>query len=303
MTKIELRNIDLTSEKDLVVEGLIPFESLSEVLKSGNKSFREKIARGAFSKSLSNKKDIDLLVEHDTKKIIGSSRNGSLQLKETESGLFLSAELAKTTLGNDYHELIKSGIIRNVSFGFRVLKDSWEQVGNQMIRTLEDIELSEISVVRNPAYLSTELSARGIDVIENIKIPETKKIIKKDVENNMAVETVVVEKRNVNTLTEELRDLVTSADATAVISETVAGEVIKKMAEISPIFEKSRKFETVNGNLKIPLENDTVVSSFVGEGLELQESDLVFDYVELKQKRVGAVVSLSQQLINDSSID
>lgn len=302
MTKIELRNIDLTSEKDLVVQGLIPTESLSEVLKSGNKHFREKIAKGAFTKALNNKKDIDLLVEHDNKKILASSRNGSLKLEETDSGLFLSAELAKTTLGNDYHELIKSKIIRNVSFGFRVLKDSWEQVGNQMIRTLEDIELSEISVVRNPAYLSTELSARGIDVIENVDVPETKKTMKKDVVKTM--EKIVKEKRSTEqTLSTEIRELVTTEAGQAIIPENAANSIVLKLAEVSPIFNMARKFETVNGNLKVPRENSSVSASFVGEGVELSEGALDFDYVEFKQKRVGSVLSLSNQLVNDSSFD
>lgn len=302
MIKIELRNIDLTSEKDLVIQGLIPTESLSEVLKSGNKHFREKIARGAFTKTLANKKDIDFLVEHDAKKILSSTRNSSLQLEESSSGLFLSAELAKTSLGNDYYELVKSGILRNLSFGFRVVKDSWKQSGLEMIRTIEELDLSEVSIVRNPAYASTELSARGINVIENVDIPETKKTMKKDVVKTM--ETIVKERRSTEqTLSTEIRELVTSEVATAVIPENVANSIVKKLAEVSPIFNMARKFETVNGSLKVPIETTVGNAAFVGEGESLTESTLEFDYVELKSKRVGAVLSLSTQLVNDSSLD
>lgn len=302
MIKIELRNIDLTSEKDLVVQGLIPTESLSEVLKSGNKHFREKIARGAFTKSLSNKKDIDLLVEHDNKKILSSTRNDSLQLEESSSGLFLSAELAKTSLGNDYYELVKSGILRNLSFGFRVVKDNWESIGGEMIRTIKELDLSEVSIVRNAAYFGTEISARGIDVIENVDIPETKKTMKKDVVKTM--EKIVKEKRSTQeTISTEIRELITSEANLAVIPTHIADEIVKKMSEESPVFAMAHKFPTVNGNLRIPVEADNGAGSFVGEGQPLTESDLAFDYVDLTQKRVGAVLNLSKQLINDLSID
>lgn len=303
MIKIELRNVDLTSEKDLVVQGLIPTESLSEVLKSGNKHFREKIARGAFTKTLAKKAhDVDLLVEHDTKKILASSRNGSLKLEETESGLFLSSKLAQTSLGNDYYELVKSGILRNLSFGFRVVKDSWESIGGEMIRTIKELDLSEVSIVRNPAYENTELSARGIDVIENVDIPETKKTMKKDVVKTM--ETIVKERRSMEqTISTEIRDLVTTEAGTAIIPQNVADSIVLKLAEVSPIFNMARKFETNAGSLKVPIENDSVAASFVGEGVELSEGALDFSYVELKGKRVGAVLSLSTQLVNDSSID
>lgn len=303
MKKIELRNVSSFEAKDdLVVEGLIPVESLSEVLTSGRKKFREKIAKGAFNKALNNTKYIDLLVEHDTKKILASTRNGSLELTETESGLFLYSKFAHTSFGKDCFELIKADLLKNLSFGFRVVKDSWKQSGSEMIRTIEELDLFEISVVRNPAYSSTELSARGIDILENVVVPETKKNMKKDVEKNM--ETIVKERRSMEqTISTEIRDLVTSEANTSIIPENVADLIVKKIGEQSPIFEMARKFETVNGSLKVPIENDAVNASFVGEGESLTESTMAFDYVELKQKRVGAVLSLSTQLVNDSSID
>jgi HK97 family phage major capsid protein len=75
------------------------------------------------------------------------------------------------------------------------------------------------------------------------------------------------------------------------------------MEEVSPAFAQARKFPSVNGTLKVAKENDTVAGGFFGEGEEILESAIAFTHVELKQKRIGAAMSLSNQLINDSGVD
>ena len=38
-------------------------------------------------------------------------------------------------------------------------------------RTIHELELFEVSVVRDPAYSQSSISARGIDVVEEVKVP------------------------------------------------------------------------------------------------------------------------------------
>jgi hypothetical protein len=61
--------------------------------------------------------------------------------------------LPNTQLGRDIAELVRTGTIDAMSFGFKVNRDSWNTAGDQ--RTLEDVSLFEISLVSYPAYEST----------------------------------------------------------------------------------------------------------------------------------------------------
>jgi HK97 family phage prohead protease len=115
--------------------------------------FVEYIKPGAFARSLNTRNRMMLLWNHDTSAPLASTRNGSLSLREDARGLFVEATLPDTNLGRDIAELVRSGTIDAMSFGFKVQKDSWNDAGN--VRTLEDVSLFEISLVSYPAYEST----------------------------------------------------------------------------------------------------------------------------------------------------
>ncbi|CAM5187736.1 hypothetical protein UACE39S_04912 [Ureibacillus acetophenoni] len=176
MKNIELRfrttEIRANEDGSMKVSGYVnKTEKLSEVLGS-SKRFVEKIAKGAFDRAIKNAKEVHFLAEHDNKKILASTRNNSLSLREDSQGLFMEATITPTTYGSDYYQLIKSGILKNMSFGFRTIKDSWKQGMNGIHeRTIEELELFEVSVVRDPAYSQSTIQARGIDLVEDIKIP------------------------------------------------------------------------------------------------------------------------------------
>ena len=81
--------------------------------------------------------------------------------------------LPPTSWGKDYYKLIDSKIIQNMSFGFRSLKDKWRSLEPGLFeRSIEELELYEVSAVKNPAYSQTSIAARGIDVIEEVEIPK-----------------------------------------------------------------------------------------------------------------------------------
>lgn len=175
---MELRFTDanFVSDEDgtLTVSGYVNETNTHSNVLGTTKKFIEKIAKGTFSKALANRNhDVDFLAEHDKYKILASTRNDTLELVEDERGLFMKAKIVPTTFGKDYYELIHSGILRNMSFGFRVLKDNWKSLKPGLYeRTITGLELIEVSVVRNPAYSSSTIAARGIDLIEDVNIPE-----------------------------------------------------------------------------------------------------------------------------------
>ena len=174
---MELRvlNAELTSNDDgtMKVSGYVnKTEQFSNVL-GVTKRFVEKIAKGAFTRAIQNaKRDIDFLAEHQKEKILSSTRNGSLTLREDDEGLFMEATITPTSWGKDAYTLINSKIYQNMSFGFRTVKDSWKAMSNGLHeRTIEELELFEVSVVKDPAYSQSTIAARGIDLIEDIDIP------------------------------------------------------------------------------------------------------------------------------------
>ncbi|MGG0790410.1 HK97 family phage prohead protease [Peribacillus simplex] len=188
--KMELRvqDVELVSENqdEMIVSGYVnKTEQLSEVLGS-SKRFKEKIRRGAFQRAIANKQqDIDFLLEHKSNQILSSTRNGTLHLEEDTVGLKMTAKIAKTSYGKDSYELIQSGILRNMSFGFKNIRDSWKKTtGDLYERTIEELVLYEVSVVKDPAYSQSTIASRGIDLVEDVEIsaePEVEEVeVKED---------------------------------------------------------------------------------------------------------------------------
>jgi hypothetical protein len=125
--------------------------------------FIERIAPGAFKRSLQSRNEVKLLWNHDAGEPLASVRGGTLRLVEDEIGLRVEATLANTTRGRDVAELIRSKTIDSMSFGFSVIRDSWSADGG--VRTLEAVRLMETSVVSWPAYTATAgtISVRSAD--------------------------------------------------------------------------------------------------------------------------------------------
>jgi len=126
--------------------------------------FIERIAPGAFNRSLRSRNEIKLFVNHDTSRVLASKRAGTLRLAEDSHGLRVEADLPETTDGRDMAVLLKRGDIDSMSFGFSVPKggDSWSDDGQE--RELREVRLHEVSIVTGfPAYEATTASVRSLD--------------------------------------------------------------------------------------------------------------------------------------------
>ncbi|WP_100961049.1 HK97 family phage prohead protease [Bosea sp. FBZP-16] len=123
--------------------------------------FVERVAPGAFANTI--KGDIRALVDHDWGRVIGRTKSGTLRLVEDERGLKIEVDIPNTTDGNDLWELVERGDISGMSFGFRVTKQSWDETGDTPIRTIEAVELFEVSAVAFPAYDDTSIGKRDLE--------------------------------------------------------------------------------------------------------------------------------------------
>lgn len=159
----ETRNFDADFELRAEGEGMTfigyaaKFNSPSEDLGG----FIEVIEPGAFRRSLRSRNDVKLLVNHDTGRVLASTRAGTMKLYEDEVGLRVEASLPNTTDGRDMAELLRRGDLNKMSFGFSVQKDSWNNEMTQ--RTLKSVRLFETSIVAFPAYQATDAMVRSLD--------------------------------------------------------------------------------------------------------------------------------------------
>ena len=124
-------------------------------------SFREIIAPGAFSGTLGN--DVMALIGHDRNRVLGRTTAGTLRLSEDETGLAVEIDLPDTTDGRDLAVLIERGDVSGMSFGFVVTKQSWDETGPVPTRTIEAVDLREVTVTAFPAYDDTKIALRSLE--------------------------------------------------------------------------------------------------------------------------------------------
>lgn len=123
--------------------------------------FTEIIAPGAFKESLGA--DVRALVDHDSGRVIGRSKAGTLRLSEDATGLSVEIDLPDTSDGRDLAVSIERGDISGMSFGFRVTKEQWDEKDpKKPKRTILGVELQEVSVVAFPAYQDTSIALRSL---------------------------------------------------------------------------------------------------------------------------------------------
>jgi HK97 family phage major capsid protein/HK97 family phage prohead protease len=132
--------------------------------------FREKISPGAFDKSLESNADIRALWDHNTSQPLARTTNGSLKVSSDKRGLRVEIELPEgVSYADDLRQLVRSGVVNQMSFGFLVPPggDTWDkdEDGNAL-RTLNSIDLHEVSVVSIPAYPDTTVALRGLRHVE-----------------------------------------------------------------------------------------------------------------------------------------
>lgn len=123
--------------------------------------FQEQIAPGAFDGAMNA--DVRALIDHDTGRVIGRTVAGTLRLAVDEAGLAVEIDLPDTADGRDLGTLISRGDISGMSFGFEVTKQSWDETGDVPVRTIEAVNLYEVSIVAFPAYDDTSIAMRSLE--------------------------------------------------------------------------------------------------------------------------------------------
>ena len=126
-------------------------------------SFRETVAPGAFTRTLKSDEPVFLLVNHDTDSLpLASSASGTLRLSQDSIGLRMEADLdPKNPFASALASALERGDVDKMSFAFTVAPGGETREGG--LRTLNDINLFEVSIVTWPAYSSTSASMRSVE--------------------------------------------------------------------------------------------------------------------------------------------
>ena len=158
MLNFEIRNADTA-----VISGYVnAVERESRVLhRVGGLPFKEIVRQGTFAKALKNGNPVQLMLNHE--RVICDTDSG-LELREDNIGLFAKAVISD----KEVISCAKNGKLTGWSFGFKCKKDTWNDTGE--IRTLEEIELDEVSILtKTPAYTATSIELRDGDILRECR--------------------------------------------------------------------------------------------------------------------------------------
>ena len=153
-------------------------ERASKPLWSRVGQFIERICKGAFKKALKRNDDVHILLNHDWKRDLGSTKKGNLELEEDNIGLKAKAIITDP----DVIEKARNGDLVGWSFGFqdREVENTIER--GIPHRAVKDLDLAEVSILdrtKKPAYDGTlimarddetEIHFRGEDFIDEVSI-------------------------------------------------------------------------------------------------------------------------------------
>jgi HK97 family phage prohead protease len=121
--------------------------------------FREIIRPEAVMRVLAEGTDLRALWNHDSAFPLGRISAGTLQIRKDSRGLV--AEIDPNAQGWQFAS-IQRGDVTGMSFAFQALDDDWRMDGDNVIREVRDMAMSEVSPVTFPAYPATDISAVGI---------------------------------------------------------------------------------------------------------------------------------------------
>ena len=259
-TEYRIKDMELQNNEDgsYKIGGYINVTNReSETLynKKNGKYFKEIMTSGVFEDALERAEEIPLLLEHNWDEKLASTSLGDLKLREDNIGLRFEATIKDESL----YQKIKAGIINSCSFGFKVLRERVECINSKLDRRFVDaIELLEVSLVKNPAYVGSlcesrsyedeltkireaiadlqekekEIMAQLEDIeVEETEISEEETTIEKNLEDKNEVDTVneVEPTEEEKVTSEEFEDEVLDKEIEDVVEELNSDELKEKL--------------------------------------------------------------------------
>lgn len=148
-------------DSDCYVEGYATKYDPYVLFDDGNKIVYEEFVRGCFNNC--DMSDVIFQFDH-AGKVYARQSNNTLTVEADEIGLFVCADLSKTSAARSMYEDIESGLVTKMSWGFFPDYDSLEIVETSdsiTIRHHNVKKMFDVSAVSIPANNNTEIQARN----------------------------------------------------------------------------------------------------------------------------------------------
>lgn len=262
--EFRIKDVQLDHSEDRKIGGYVNVtERESETLYSQQRGkwFKEVMKKGVFERALAKNQSIPCLLEHNWEKELAHTSKGTLELREDNIGLRFDAIITD----DEVYEQIRSGAINSCSFGFTVEEQDFENVNSRFEkRYVHEINLKEISLVKNPAYVGSLVESRNLEMA-----------LREDEEMNKAEEVVETVEEIEEVVEEKVEELITD-----VVDETI--ENTEERAETEPIEEKDDAIENEEiteeeRNVETVIEENTdnqVISEIVEDAIEKKEMEI-----------------------------
>lgn len=169
---LELRKVDEEGKKKQICGYINKFNTRSQYM-----GFYEEVSPEAFNKTLADGHNIYAMYNHDDDKILGSTRSGNLRLLVDDVGLRFELDINENiSYARDLYELVSNNDVNGCSFGFYVNNDTWSRTDEGIdLRTINEVELIEVTITPFPAYLDSEASCRSYDKLKEQQAEELRK--------------------------------------------------------------------------------------------------------------------------------
>lgn len=184
------------------------------------------------------------------------------------------------------------------------------RVAKEETRELTEDEAKEITQLRDDAKkidetLSLEEEIRALDKRELKKDSTPKEGAEMNEKENLEARALEEEKIFADYIRGNERADMTKTDNGALIPETIVNRIIRKVYDISPILDRSQKFN-VKGTLSVPYypaDANNITVAYQTEFVAMTGSAGKTSSVSLTGFLAGALTKVSRSLVNNTNID
>ena len=165
----ETRNHDIVDlEVRAAEDGTVTFDGIASVVDKPYPvrdmfgEYQETMMKGAFTKTLKEKADVRLLVNHDGIPL-ARTKSGTLKLTTTPDLRSVATLDPANPTVQEVRSAMDRGDLDQMSIGFRVHRQEWN--GDYTERFIKEVELFDVSVVTFPASPTTSANLRAIETL------------------------------------------------------------------------------------------------------------------------------------------
>ena len=173
-------------------------------------------------------------------------------------------------------------------------------------RTMSEDEFKSFNTIDKEvkdldALIAAETRARGLEINSNFaNATDTK------AEERAVVEEKVFANYIRGVVSEERADVnMTTGDNGAVIPSSIANKIIKKVYDITPLYQLATKYN-VGGTMTIPYYDEAtqqITMAYATEFVDLESKSGKFTNITLQGFLAGALAKVSKSLVNNSNFD